>query len=258
MGSGYVLNFTDRTFQEFLLENIGIDIFDEKYSYRSGSKANRLRAFWKKESNLTVAKFIFEIMAYWKAIRSINGKEMNKDAQSLLDKCFRIANRLKQDSPVENIDAIRSNIEDRDFSLLVKSIRESINKNEPETGLDRLHTFVVKYIRKLCEKHNIKYDMNKPLHSIFGQYVKYLKQNRMIETDMTARILKMSISIMESFNDVRNKQSLAHDNPILNYNESILIFNNVSSTIRFIETIEAKLTEITSNTDQELDDDLPF
>jgi hypothetical protein len=55
---------------------------------------------------------------------------------------------------------------------------------------------------------------------------------------MTERILKSSISVMEAFNDVRNVQSLAHDNPILNYDESLLVFNHVSSSIRFITSLE--------------------
>ena len=45
MGSGYVLDFSNRTFGEFILENVGIDIFLSKYDYMSGSKANRLGAF---------------------------------------------------------------------------------------------------------------------------------------------------------------------------------------------------------------------
>jgi hypothetical protein len=61
---------------------------------------------------------------------------------------------------------------------------------------------------------------------------------------MTERILKSSISILESFNDVRNYQSFAHDNPILNYHESVLIFNNVSSAIKFIEAIEKERSEV--------------
>jgi hypothetical protein len=45
---------------------------------------------------------------------------------------------------------------------------------------------------------------------------------------------------MEAFNDIRNNRSYAHDNSILNYDESILIFGHVTNTIRFIEQIEAK------------------
>ncbi len=45
MKSGYVLDFSDRTFQEFVGDATGKDILDSKYNFQSGSKANRLRAF---------------------------------------------------------------------------------------------------------------------------------------------------------------------------------------------------------------------
>src|SRR5436853_5986748 len=43
MGSGYLLNFSDRTFQEFVADSVGRDICDLRYNYASGSKANRMR-----------------------------------------------------------------------------------------------------------------------------------------------------------------------------------------------------------------------
>ena len=49
---------------------------------------------------------------------------------------------------------------------------DSIEKNEPEAGLDRLHTFVMKLIRTLAEKRGVAIDRDKPLHSVFGEYVK--------------------------------------------------------------------------------------
>ena len=61
-----------------------------------------------------------------------------------------------------------------------------------------------------------------------------------IETQMTERILKSSIANLDAFNAVRNEHSFAHDNPILNYEESLLIFNNVMSAIRFIQALERK------------------
>ena len=160
---------------------------------------------------------------------------------------------------MENIEAIQPTSEDKDFHLLTKSIRESIEKNEPETALDRLHTFVVKYIRELCEKYGISYNKKTPLHSLFGGYVKHLTKNNIIESKMTEKILKSSISVLEAFNDVRNNQSFAHDNPILNYNESILIFNDVSNVIKFIESIEQKETKSEDSQEDEEDwKDLPF
>jgi len=64
MGGGYVLEFTDKTFREFISENTNINIYDGKYDYGSGSKANRLRAFWDKESNYTVGKVISDLLEY--------------------------------------------------------------------------------------------------------------------------------------------------------------------------------------------------
>jgi hypothetical protein len=57
---------------------------------------------------------------------------------------------------------------------------------------------------------------------------------------MTERILKSSISTMEAFNHVRNNQSLAHDNPVLNYDESLLIYNHVCASVRFLESLESR------------------
>ena len=244
MEGGYVLDFTDITFLEFILENTNIHISDGKYDYASGSKANRLRAFWDKESNYTVGKLISAFLEYWKTKKLINHIEISQAEQALFDDCYTIAERLKQDSIVENIDAIQPYSNDKEFSVLAKSIRESIQNNEPEVALDRLHTYVVKYTRQQCDKYGISYDRDKALHSLFGEYVKYLIQNGFIKSQMTERILKSSISILESFNDVRNNQSLAHDNPILNYHESVLIFNNVSSAIKFIEAIEKERSEV--------------
>ncbi|WP_162051349.1 abortive infection family protein [Pontibacter pamirensis] len=241
MGNGYVLDFSDRTFQDFVLDKSELDILSEKYSYSSGSKANRLRRFWGVETNYIAGKLTAELIAYWKDKKIINEAETTAQEQELYEECLRIAQRLKQEFPIENIDAIQANNEDKDFKLLEKLIRESIERNEPETALDRLHTFVVKYVRELCRKHNIEYALTEALNSIFGKYVKHVVGTGLIHSAMAEKILKFSIQIMDAFNDVRNNRSFAHDNPILNYHESVLIFNNISSSIKFIDSIEEHL-----------------
>jgi hypothetical protein len=82
---------------------------------------------------------------------------------------------------------------------------------------------------------------------VFGEYVRALRDAGYLESAMTERILKSSISVLEAFNDVRNNKSLAHDNPILNYEESLLIFNHVASSIRFIKALEVNIKEKSSN-----------
>jgi len=232
MSSGYVLNFSNRTFAEFFVESFGIDIYDSKYGYGSGSKANRMRAFWEKESNYLVGKALQLLFEGWSEFREYNSPEEPPE------ECIKILRRLQESAAVPDINAVTPNIDDGTFEALARSVRDCIDKNEPETGLDRLHTFLVKYFRVLCARHSIETGREKPLHSLVGEYVKALKKEGLIESEMTERILKSTISVMEAFNQVRNDQSLAHDNKVLNYNESLLIFGHVTSSIRFIEALE--------------------
>ncbi|MFY7937609.1 MAG: abortive infection family protein [Flavobacterium sp.] len=243
MKSGYVMDFSDRTFQDFFGEVVGLDINDKKYQYSSNSKANRLRQFIKIESNYTIGKLLSAFCDYW--LSKVHTGEIDpRDDEKLYIECVKISERLKQESIVEHIDAIQPNVDDRDFKLLAKSIRESIEKNEPEAALDRLHTFTFRYLRELCDKYKITYEKSDSLNSVFGKYIKCLVDNKHIESIMAEKILRYSINVIEAFNDIRNNKSFAHDNPVLNYHESVLIFNNVSNTIKFIETIENSLNKI--------------
>jgi len=231
MGTGYVLDFSNRTFDEFFLDTLGISIYEDKYNQGSGSKANRLRAFWEQEGNHTVAKLLSELLS------CIPLDANDPEKTRLYDECAEVVSKLANSASVQVI-SLTPNSPEKEFALLAREVRESIERNEPEVGLDRLHTFSIKYIRVLCQKYGIDTDREKPLHSLAGEYVKALQERSLIESEMTARILKSSISTLEAFNRVRNEQSLAHDNKLLGYDESLLIYNHVSSSIRFIESLE--------------------
>lgn len=62
MSTGYVLNYSNRTFGEFVSESTGKDIFDPRYEGKGTSKANRLRAFWELENDAVVGKLMKDIL----------------------------------------------------------------------------------------------------------------------------------------------------------------------------------------------------
>lgn len=249
MGSGYVLDFSNRTFKEFVFDSTRLDIDDEHIG-GLGSKANRLRQFWSNQADHLVGKLLKDLVEYHDA---------QKDS-ALGRKCRETADRLLQSAQVQDTEVISALSQREEFDRLSKGILESINGNDPESGLDRLHTFAIKFTRSLCEKHGITVERGKPLHSLFGEYVKKLKELKLIESPMTERILKSSISILDAFNDVRNNKSLAHDNEVLNRNESLLILSHVVSTIRFIWALEQSMSGFRSvaATAQLEADEIPF
>ena len=256
MGGGYVLNFSNRTFEEFILESVGIEIYDSKYDYASGSKANRMRALWEKEPNHVVGKVLGDILDEWEewTPSTFNSATGNYEKPRFPDDCVKIVDRLKLDSPVPEIEALRPNADDRDFEALARSVKEYIKRNEPETGLDRLHTFMVKYVRNLCKQYGITTDRDKPLHSAFGEYLKKLREAGLIETEMAERILTSNISVLDAFNRVRNDHSQAHDNSVVGYAEALLIFNNIVSLVRYLDALEEKNKE----PEDDPDFDIPF
>jgi len=65
MGSGYVLDFSNRTFASFFRDTVGIDVYTPRYEIHGDSKAKRLRAFWELESDAIVGLVLAELVQYW-------------------------------------------------------------------------------------------------------------------------------------------------------------------------------------------------
>jgi hypothetical protein len=98
MGGGYVLNFSNRSFDEFVFDTTKININDEKFSVRGTSKANRLRNFWALESDAIVGKLIFTLCQY--------AENFSKPTPTGLKAGYEIAQRLMQghtQSPAKEI-----------------------------------------------------------------------------------------------------------------------------------------------------------
>jgi hypothetical protein len=254
MATGYVLNFTNNTFSDFVKDSVGRSIYDKKYNNGSGSKANQLRGFWKVEPNAIVAKLLGDLIEYAET-------DLHQDDTLA---CRKIVARLTEASPVAELDAIAQIGDEHDLEIVARAVRESIDKNEPALGLDRLHTFATKFLRALCDKHGLATDRSEPLNSIYGKYVKKLRDDGYLESKMTASILKSVRAPLEAFNQVRNDQSLAHDNPLLNHDEALLIFNHVTSTLRFLRDLEQRLdqkehaTKPASASAPPFDDEIPL
>jgi hypothetical protein len=117
MSSGYVLDFSNRTFAEFVRDSTGRDIYDSSYDYASGSKANRLRAFWQKEPNPVVGKLMGDMLDYVEG----NGE--------LKEVCRLIAARLVQETPVGHTG---NNLEHREEQSQVRRRSQALGQLKEE------------------------------------------------------------------------------------------------------------------------------
>jgi hypothetical protein len=89
-------------------------------------------------------------------------------------------------------------------------------------------------------------NQEEPLHSRVGRYVKLLEAERELKP-VTEQILKNRIGIFQSYNDVRNAPSFAHDTTVVEKEEARFIFDTVVSMLRFVRSVEAAQFEAASS-----------
>ena len=99
MGSGYVLDYSDRTFGN-LFSTYGINIHGKKYQTYGTSKAKKLRAFWDQEQDYLVGKILLSMLVSYE-MRHYTKNE-NRNA-SLFKKAHKAAKRLLEDKSATNI-----------------------------------------------------------------------------------------------------------------------------------------------------------
>ncbi len=98
MRTGYVSDFSDRTFREFVLEKTGIDILTESYEEAGTSKANRLRTFWKKAPDEVTAVLIEALLEYSLKEKTGYDGELSVRDEYLFIEARKIVQRLTDQS----------------------------------------------------------------------------------------------------------------------------------------------------------------
>ncbi len=120
MSSGYVLNFKDRPFGDrpfgyFFIDIVNVDIHSEKYQSSGTSKANKLREFWKLESDYMVGKVIIALVEYAETYAEGTADRV------LVEQCKEIGNRLLAGNV--NIDSLKETVVIFDAKHLDEQLR---------------------------------------------------------------------------------------------------------------------------------------
>ncbi len=238
-GFGYVLDFSDTTIAEFFDDEFGIDFSDEKYAVNGTSKRNRLTTFLKTEDAYTVAKVLRALWDRREGLMRKTGGVVDENQEEEIKREFLdIIVDIEGRSEIPKTDALDRYSRDRTLDELIKDIERDLQANKPEAAMDHLHTYCMKKFTHLLRTRRISCDEEEALNARFGKYRKELLKERDLKP-FTDRALKSAISLFESFNDIRNNSSLAHDNPILEPAEARYVFDTVSAMLIFVRAVEA-------------------
>ena len=208
MGGGYVLDFSDRTFQEFICEAMDIDINDERYSYHTGSKANRVRGFWKVESDQKIAKLTNHLLQYWKDKKLINEEKITDKEELLYAECKKITAKLLNEKVEKASEKNKNNKQGR--SILPKNIRSLIRTIVLTTS-----KAIIPLQRRRNNSKNIdfnnEYDYQDFLHSMLTPWVKDIRPEEFTPSYAgTSKRVDFLLKDHDMFIEVKYARNKAH------------------------------------------------
>lgn len=238
-GYGYVLDFSDRTFQEFFEDQFGIEIFSSDYKATGTSKRSCLTSFLAKTDNATALRVL---RALWDRreglLESLPSSDESQTARTKTKGLQDVIDYLQADPSPLATTGVETFTRDRTLEELVADIQRTLAANKPEVAMDHLHTYCMKKFAHLLSVRGQTCGKDEPLHSRFGRYRNCLESEQQLH-EFTSRALKSFISLFESFNDLRNNHSLAHDNKLLAPMEARFIFSSVNAILVMLRAIES-------------------
>jgi len=214
MSGGYVLNFNDRTFQEFVADAVQLDIHDDKYCRDGTSKARKLRQFWKLESDYTVGTLLKALADYCERRRgaSAGGPEV----PSLIDDCRKIADRLLSGGP--RLEQIEVHADRFDSKYLKDQLRrmDSAVDTDPSLAIGTAKELVETCCKTILDDPETAIDEKANIPSLVKQTLKQLDLvpdeiddgNRGAEA--TKRIVQGLASVVAGLAELRNAHGTGH------------------------------------------------
>lgn len=132
MSSGWVLDFTNNSFERFVKGVIGIDIYNDKGYEVYCSKAMKLRQIFENESNIKVAKLIIALLNYCEDYKLKNNTltEYDKKKISEIKKDIEALKKEEDEniSPVEELDELIRKISTRSAQFAEMAIDEKLKE----------------------------------------------------------------------------------------------------------------------------------
>jgi hypothetical protein len=238
MESGYVMDFSNPTFERFIADAINIDIYAGEGYKEYSSKANKLRLIFRRENDQVVGTLLNELLGHCEDMKVKSGSLTDGDKWSI-EQLKVVATRL-----VGNVTklSIPNEQEDDTLKTLSDDINSALSRNAPTLVLDRLHTFATKLLRQICIENNISVADSKgnnyPLQSLAGMLKNHFQQNNVLKSEFVPLAIQNNIILFDRFNMIRNDQSYAHDNEVLGNIEAEYVVKTMINTLSFIDAIE--------------------
>jgi hypothetical protein len=217
MGSGYVLDFSNSSFQRFIKGIIGIDIYQDKGYEDYCSKANKLRQIFESESNSKVAKLISALLNYYEDYKLKNNELLDYDKKKIDETKKAIENLEKEDAEkvvvIEELDELIQKISTRNAQFSEMALDEKLKEigNLIEYLLKKDGKFITLNYENISlgfiKENNVK-ELRKKIQCFRHSSQESLKERKDYTENQKQFIVELGIIICNLiYNELKNNQT---------------------------------------------------
>ena len=206
MSSGYVLNYSDRTFGNLVGDLTGFDIHSEKYLSKGTSKANKFRTFWEVESDASVGQVLQQLI--------LEVKE-SKNSQ-LFEDCQGIVNRLLAGGPhLAPLAEIAVRFDARHLKQEISRMTASV-ESDPDLAIGTAKELIETCCKTILQERGVSIAGNPEFSELTKATFSQLRLTRDDVSDATQgadsirRVLSNLGSISNEVNRLRNLYGTGH------------------------------------------------
>ena len=237
MRSGYVLDFTDRTFEEFFMEVADVEIHSDRYRIEGTSKAYKMRAFWKIEPDFLVGKVLLELIGICKGAP-------NPGYEELIRECAGIANRLLAGGlDLRGIKETAEKMDARSLRQEIVRMEDSV-ESDPELAIGTAKELVESCCKTILLEKGTPLQGNPSISELTKATLKALKlvpediPDGTKGADVIRRTMNNLSSIISGINELRNLYGTGHGREAHGYRVSArhakLVVGAAATIARFL------------------------
>lgn len=226
---GYLGNFTYKTHAEFYSLYCELDIDPKQYA--GTTTREKFIAILRGSSPETQAKILRGVIARF----PVTNTDHATRTENLRNELLEIIERLESGSPVSTPSL---KITTATVELAISDAEALLKTNGATSGVDRIHTALHGYLKKVCLDAGIAYESDDTITKLF----KLLRQKHVALKNLGARqndiekIFQAFGTIMDALNPIRNKASIAHPNEnLLEKDEAFLVINSAKTILHYLD-----------------------
>ncbi len=214
MESGYVLDFSDRTMTKFFEDELGIEIYDEKYSFNGTSKAKHVRAFIEVEDGYIVGQLFRKFWDHRNSYGERSEEDLSRDQKILFD----LIARVEEGKSPSVLSRLSGTADTLNFDTVSRDLKRALDnvQADPESAVTSACSTVESVCRSIIIELGAELPSKKDIKGLFNAVKKPLglspdrtDLNSLIADDVR-KILSGLATVVEGIGALRTHGGDAH------------------------------------------------